>query len=344
MRDPRAWAVWVVTTLVLVSSTRNPLYVVLVLLSTMVVGGSCALDAAQGRQAILAPLRFAAVAVPFAAIFNAATAHIGEATFFRLPSRWPLIGGPWTGEAMLFGAVNGLVLTTIYSAFSAFNRAISVRDLIRLTPRALHEAGVVICVALTFVPQTTRNLRRIREAQAVRGHRVRGWRDWLPIVVPLLIGGMEQALALAEAMVARGYGAVSERRQAIRTQVVLVVGLVALLIGWITYSLQVTSLTGRWLAAVCLALGGGVIVGVVVALGQGTPSTVYRPHPWAGTDTLGVAGCVAVWMVILLGRGALYYTPYPRWSWPSFHPLVGVGLLGLLMPAILTAGGAGESG
>jgi len=341
MRDPRAWATWVLTALVVASSTRNPLYVVLVLLSTMVVGGSCASDANQGRQAVIAPVRFAAVALPFAAVFNAATAHIGEVVFFRLPSHWPLIGGPWTGEAMLFGVVNGLVLTTIYSAFSAFNRAISVRDLIRLTPQAFHEAGVVLCVALTFVPQMTRNLRRIREAQAVRGHRVRGWRDWLPIVVPLLVGSMEQALSLAEAMVARGYGAVSERRQSIRTQVTLVIGLITLLIGWSAYSLRAASPTWRWLAVVSLAVGGGVIAGVVIALGQEASSTVYRPRPWIMADTMGMVGCVAVWGVVLLGRGALYYTPYPHLSWPSFHPLVGVGLLGLLMPAILVGGARG---
>ena len=35
---------------------------------------------------------------------------------------------------------------------------------------------------------------RIREAQAVRGHRVQGIRDWLPIVVPLLVSGLERAM------------------------------------------------------------------------------------------------------------------------------------------------------
>jgi energy-coupling factor transport system permease protein len=208
-----------------------------------------------------------------------------------------------------------------------------------LTPRAFHEAGVVISIALTFVPQTIRSLNRIRQAQAVRGYRLRGLRDWPPIVVPLLISGLERSMGLAEAMVARGYGAVSDQAQPLRTSAGLVLGLLTLLGGWLIFLFW-----PAWReAGIGLMIGGGaLIVGVVWLAGRSVRHTVYRPRRWTARDTLAVAGCgLALAAVLLpspLGRDTLYYSPYPRLTLPVFNPLVGLGLLGLLMPAVVGVG------
>ena len=316
------------------SSTRNPLYAVLLLLTTAVVGVACA--PARDRRVPLSPLRFAAVAIPLAALFNGLTAHLGDTALFRLPDWLPLLGGPVTLEALIFGATNGLTLTVIFSAFAVFNRVTPVHDLVRLVPRAFHEAGVVLSIALTFIPQTTRSLARIREAQAVRGHRVRGLRDWLPIVVPLLVSGLERSMGLAEAMVARGYGAVSGRANPLRTQGLLALGLLALLGGWLAY-LFLPSWQGAALGA--LLVGAGLIVGVLWLAGRAVPRTAYRTHRWTGRDTLVMLGCGLTLAAVLLplplaDRGTLAYSPYPRLILPAFDPLIGLGLLGLLIPAV----------
>ena len=339
MLDARAWLLWSLTTLVAASSTRNPLYVVLLLLVTMVVGSVCAPD--QGRRALTSPLRFAAVAVPLAALFNGLTAHLGDTVLFCLPDWLPLVGGPVTLEALVFGATNGLTLTTIFSGFTVFNQVTPVRDLVRLAPRAFHEAGVVLSIALTFVPQTTRSLARIREAQAVRGHRVRGLRDWLPIVVPLLVSGLERSMGLAEAMVARGYGAVSDRAQPLRTRGLLALGLFVLLGGWLAF-LFLPSWKGA--AASGMIVGAALIVGVVWLAGRTVSRTTYRARRWTARDTLAVLGCGLTLAVVLLplpllDRGTLYYAPYPRLTMPAFDPFIGLGLLGLLAPAVVSAGG-----
>ena len=75
MLDTRVWLLWAPTTLVVASSTRNPLYVILLLLTAMVVGRACASD--QSRRAVLSSLHFAAVAVPLATLFNGLTALKG---------------------------------------------------------------------------------------------------------------------------------------------------------------------------------------------------------------------------------------------------------------------------
>ncbi len=335
MLDARAWLVWALTTLVVASSTRNPLYVLLLLLVAMVVGSVCASN--RGRGAITSPLRFAAVAVPLAALFNGLTAHLGDTVLFRLPDWLPLLGGPVTMEALVFGAMNGLTLTAIFSAFTVFNQVTPVRDLIQLAPRAFHETGVVLSIALTFIPQTTRSLTRIREAQAMRGHRVRGLRDWLPIVVPLLVSGLERSMGLAEAMVARGYGATSDRAQPLRTQGLLALGLFALLGGWLAFLLL-----PPWKGAAvgAMIVGAGIIVGVLWLAGRTVSHTTYRARRWAVRDTLTVLGCGLALVTVLLplplvDRGTLYYAPYPGLTLPAFDPFIGLGLLGLLVPAVV---------
>ncbi len=336
MLDARVWLLWALTALVAASSTRNPFYVVILLLITSVVGVACA--AGPGRRALLSPFRFALTVVPLSALFNGLTIHFGDTPLFHLPDWLPLLGGPVTLESLAFGTTNGLILTAILGGFTVFNQLTPVRDLVRLVPRAFHEAGIVLSIALTFIPQMTRSLHRIREAQAVRGHQVRGLRDWLPIVLPLLVSGLERAIGLAEAMVARGYGAVLDEEQPLCTQALLALGLLALLGGWLAWLFlspwKIVVLSG-------MIVGAGLILAVLWRAGRATPRTFYRTHHWTGRDTLVLLGCGLALAVVLLplpwiDRATLYYAPYPRLTLPPFDPFVGLGLLGMLAPAMVS--------
>ncbi len=339
MLDVRAWLLWALTVLVAASSCRNPLYAVLLLLIVALTDVS--FGPHKERRGLPSLFRFAALAVSLAAAFNALTVHFGETILFRLPGWLPLLGGRVTVEALVFGLINGLNLAVIFGGFSVFNRVTPVHDLARLAPQAFHEAGVVVSIALTFIPETNRSLNRIREAQAVRGHRVRGLRDWLPIVVPLLVSGLERSMGLAEAMVARGYGAVSDRSHPLRLQLLLAMGLLALLLGWLGW-LFFTGWTGPALSV--LAAGVCLVVGTVWLAGKDVPMTRYRSRRWRVRDTLVALGSgltlAAVQLPIpVIGRDTLYYSPYPHLSMPTFHPLMGLLLLGLLVPAAVAIGG-----
>ncbi len=329
MADARAWLAWALTVLLAASYSRNPLYGVLLLLVTVWVYAACAAENAPASP--LAPLRFAGIAVPLTALFNALASHVGATILFTLPDWLPLVGGAVTLEALVFGATNGLNLAVIFSGFAAFNRALRTRQLLQLTPRAFHESGVVLSIALTFVPQTLQSLRRIREAQAVRGHRVRGVRDWLPIVTPLLISALERALALAESLVARGYAAV-DAPSTLHTQVPLALGLLTLLGGWLTY---VFAPAARTLALAALGLGLALLGGALWLTGRAVRHTSYHPRRWHWRDTLIIAGCVPVLFLLLTRRAAVTYSPYPALTWPPFNPLIGLSILGLLVPAFV---------
>ena len=208
--DSRAWTIWMLTAATLATLARHPLYSLLILLAAQVVGTVCAAPQATGLRLSLG--RLVPIILLVTMVTNLLFVHMGSTVLFHLPD-WPLIGGVWTAETAVAGLTNGLVLLTLLVIFQTFNRVMSVSDLAQLTPRALHELGLVLLIALTYVPETAQQLQRIREAQAIRGHQLRGLRDWPPLVIPLLIGGLERAMSLAETMVARGYGATDETRQ-----------------------------------------------------------------------------------------------------------------------------------
>ncbi len=334
MIDPRAWLTWALTALAIASSTRSPLYLLLLLLTITAVGAF--VPPADERRLPFSPLRFALFAIPLAAMFNALTAHLGDTVLLHLPDWLPLVGGAVTMEGLLYGATNGLALAAILSAFAVVNQATPLHELLRLTPRAYHEAGVVLSIALTFIPQTTRSVARIREAQAVRGHRVRGLRGWLPILVPLLINGLERSMGLAEAMIARGYGATTDRAQPTSLRLLLTFGLLALLGGWLAW-LFVPQAGG--LAAIGLAGGAALLIGALWLAGRAVRRTAYRSHRWTPVDSLVILGCAVALTPILLplplvDRTALAYSPYPRLSLPPFDPLTGVAMLSLLLPLL----------
>jgi energy-coupling factor transport system permease protein len=206
---------------------------------------------------------------------------------------------------------------------------VPVSELAGLTPRALHELGLVMLIALTYVPETVHQFRRIRDAQAIRGHRVEGLRDWRPILIPLLIAGLERAMNLAETMVARGYGATSQAAMPLRARGLLLLGLVLALVG----ALRLSAADGR-----VLLVGAALAVGLAYFdLSRRAAHTRYRPRRWRWGDTLLVAGALLALLPFLFERGSLAYVPYPLARPPLFDLSVGLCLFGLAAPAARVA-------
>jgi biotin transport system permease protein len=72
--------------------------------------------------------------------------------------------------------------------------------------------GLVIAMALRFIPLVAERADRIREAQAARGGSVRGLRGLTTTVVPLLVQVLQLAHTVSEALDARGADDVPLRR------------------------------------------------------------------------------------------------------------------------------------
>jgi energy-coupling factor transport system permease protein len=333
-----AWFAWLSAALIIVSTTRNPLY--LTLATTVFMATAHAIRRpGETYAAPLAPGRFALFVIPLAAIINALLSRVGDTVLLEIPKTWPLIGGPITAEALIYGVLNGLVLTALFTAFTVLNLAMPVRDLIRFIPRAFYPVAVVASIAVTFAPATLRQMQQIREAQVIRGHRMRRLRDWLPLFMPLLTGGLERALQLAEAMASRGFategGASStSTTHTVRAQAVSIVGLLGILSGGLLTAWQQVF----W-GSLLIVAGSAAIVGMLWLTGRSIPHTTYWRAPWGYREWLVTGGAlVAVATFLFWGEATRTYNPYPALTWPPFDALAGMALLGFLLPALVAGG------
>jgi energy-coupling factor transport system permease protein len=335
MKQPWVWVIWLVTVLVMLSITRNPLYLMIILLCIFFVG--LALQKAGAES--IRPFSFWKIAIwiiIFATGFNALTSHYGQTVLFTIPGRLPLLSGNVTLEAIVYGATNGLILIGMLASFMVLNMALPVRDLISLVPRAFFPVAVVTSIAVTYLPTTLRQFQQIREAQAVRGHQMRSLRDWLPLLMPLLVGGMEHAMQLAEAMTARGFASSDPviGRQQLYPRIAMLLGVGMLSAGWLM-QLSLTS-QGGWL---WIGVGAILIVGALWVVGRHSHRTTYRRPPWAWMDwiSLGLSGLLLALCLLPIpgwSHQSLSYNPYPKLTIPPFESAVGVAMMGLIVPGL----------
>ena len=336
MLHPVAWVAWTIGCAAAVTMTRNPLYLAILLgvVAIHYVLASQHRPEAQGWQAMLRlALGLACLIIPF----NALSVHAGSHVLFRLPLDWPLIGGNVTLEACVWGATTALGLLVLMMLFATFNLSVSQAQILRLTPAFVYEAGLTVSIALTFVPQMLISAREIREAQSVRGHRMRRVRDMLPLLMALLTTGLERSFQLAESMEARGYGNVRALSQG---RDVLFKGLTMIGLAGLLGTAFALTYVGGWAPWLGLALSAGVLIGVFWAQGQRVTRSRYHRARWQWPDGLAIGATLAALVALIAARignaATLQYYPYSELL-PPFEPWLGAALLLLAAPALVQA-------
>lgn len=333
--DFRAWLAWGAAAMTPLLVSRNPWILAQVLVIVSIVRVTW--GPAMYHQGLGWFVRIAASFVLVGVAFNVVTVHAGNLVLARLPETWPVIGGALTWNALAYGVLGGLALFGLVLTGVTISALISWTDLFHVMPARLAPIAVTGSVAWAFLPQTAIAWRNIREAQVMRGHRFRAARDFIPIVVPLLAGGLDRSLAVAEALESRGFGASTDAgttRRSRREDLAFGTGVV-------------TGLGGLAVAVYCLAVGragwaavaailGGLSLAALLRLSPAPANkrTRYRSPTWTGADTLVTAVSLATLIAVLVWNGArpgsLAYTPYPALSSPAVDaPLLAV--LGLLL-------------
>lgn len=120
-------------------------------------------------------------------------------------------------------------------------------------------------------------------------------------------------------MVARGYGAVYEKAQLLRTQALLALGTLALLGGWL---LWLFVLLQRGIAMAVMLVGAWNRARCGVAGWAGRYPYRLQAPPMDRSRYVGGAGLrVSISVILLLplpfNRNTLYYSPFPSLSWPE---------------------------
>lgn len=327
--DGRAWLVWLATLATVALLTRNPFYQGLLVFWILL-----SWTEKPTRQVTLglhAVVWLGVVAVAFGAFFNALTVHIGSTVLFTLPGKIPLLSGIVTLEALAFGASSGFTLALLLLIFARFSAAVDYASLLRVVPHRFFELGLVISISLTLVPSLLRSWHNIRQAQALRGHQVRGLRDLLPLVVPLIVSGLERALTLAEAMEARGYARRGERQPLSYTfgRSLPLILLLLLLLGDVFFGFSRVML-----------VAGFVLCAILFWLSRHWQPTIplrtsYRIQNWTWRETLVSAGALLMLVAFVLATpDTLNFSPYPRLSLPAFDPWLAVATSATALPAL----------
>jgi energy-coupling factor transport system permease protein len=312
--------IWAASASAVALLTRNPWYLVLLTAAVLI---SQARRTGEALNWI--GLRLYLSLLLFPALINLLMSRVGETVLLRLPIRW--VGGPYTLEALLFGLTAGLQIASLVAVISVFSRQVSAIDLLRRMPPGLYPAGLSASIGLNFAPQARRGFAAIQEAMQVRGRPPRGWRDLPGLVTPLVVLSLESALALAEGMVARGWG--GDGPAGIRRWLVplgwgaLACGLVLWVLApgqpLVNATLTLVGLLALWTGLRCKGSGGR-----------------YRPEAWHSGDTwmVGVAVGVGICFVFLsiAAPSILAYYPYPRAVWPAFEVALAAGLVVLAIP------------
>jgi len=197
----RALAAWSAACLLIVLMTTNPAYKGAVLAAAL-----CALAAGAGPRSIRGLVIAVAAVAAFAALLNFASAHLGETVLFSLPASIPALGGPYTLEALAFGATGGMTIAAAILAVAPFSLMLESHDIVDALPTALSRTGAAIAASLNLVPAVGATFVQVSEAQRMRGWRPRGPRSWAEVVVPVVLTSVESSLQLAESMEARGFG------------------------------------------------------------------------------------------------------------------------------------------
>jgi energy-coupling factor transport system permease protein len=272
--NPRALGAWALAGVTIALATGNPVYRVLVLL--------CALNVVMALRRPGASVRGLLIALAVAAAIAIATttlaSHTGQHAFLVLPSGIPVIGGPLTLEAALFGLSTGIGIAAAVLAAAPLSLVLEPHALVDALPAALARTGAAIGTALNLIPGIARSATEIRDAQRMRGWRSRRVREWPDLAVPVVLTALEGSITLAEAMEARGYGsgARTHYTEEVWHRGDVVVAVVAVAAAALFVALRIAGVVSDWYTFPDVTAPPVSIAGVACCLALAAPLLVWR--------------------------------------------------------------------
>lgn len=213
--NPFSKLAWGGSILVLALLFDNPLYLLLLLLSTLplVMAGKVWREWASLMKLSL----YLALLI---IVINALVSYEGSHVLYQFSFKLPLLGTPRiTFEAIVFGMGNALRLLAIMSAFAVLTLTIHPDDLMlaMIKLKLPYKSVLVTSLATRFVPTLIDDVERITDVQRSRGlelnkgglrKRIKGA---MSIIIPLLSNSLDRTVQVAEAMESRAFGSRPKR-------------------------------------------------------------------------------------------------------------------------------------
>ena len=161
----------------------------------------------RGTKALIGYLRWIIPMMAMAALVNPAFVHQGVTLLAYLPS-----GNPLTLESILYGCASGVLLAAVVLWFVCVTDVITSDKVVYLFGRIIPALSLLLSMTLRFVPQFTRRLRTVAQAQrrlgrdTGRGSVRRRLREAMRVFSIVVTWSLESGLIAADSMRGRGYG------------------------------------------------------------------------------------------------------------------------------------------
>lgn len=201
---------WVTSVFVLALILNNPVYLLLLFLSTL----SLVIAAKVWRE-WASIIKFAFYLCLAIIIINALVSSHGSHLLWQAPFKIPLIGAPAiTLEAIFFGVGMSLRLLAIISAFAILTFTIHPDDLMltMIKMKLPYKSVLVTSLTTRFIPTLIDDVERISDVQRSRGleldhgNLMQRIRSRMAIIIPLLSNSLDRTIQVAEAMESRAFG------------------------------------------------------------------------------------------------------------------------------------------
>ncbi len=275
--NPFCKILWLVSILVLSLIMDHPLFLLLILLSTLPVVLS-----ADIMKEWLSFMKFVPFLVMAIIVINALMSFHGETVLWQAPFTIPAMGQPRIAmESIIYGLGMSLRLAAIISAFAVTTLTIHPDDMMlaMIKMRLPYKSVLVTSLSTRFMPTLIDDAERITDAQRSRAveldsgrlHRRIGRR--ISILIPLLANSLDRTMQVAEAMDARAFGSGSRR----------------------TYYREIR-FSAVDVASIVMALAPLALGIFVATLGYSS----YRYYPTLGAINLCAAGWAALAVLALL--------------------------------------------
>jgi energy-coupling factor transport system permease protein len=213
--NPWCKLAWIATVFILALLFNNPLYLLLLFLSTL------PLVLAAGIAKEWASLmKFSLLLCLLIIVINALASNQGSHILYQIPFAIPIVGAPKiTLEAVLWGVGNSLRLLAIISAFTILTFTIHPDDLILVLMKAKlpYKSVMVTSLSTKSVPALIDDAQRISDVQKSRGlefdkgGRIQKVKSYMAVGIPLLSNSLDRAVQVAEAMESRAFGSTKNR-------------------------------------------------------------------------------------------------------------------------------------
>lgn len=332
-----SWVAWLLASLIILLTTRNPLLLGLIL-ALLLASGVRMTEPGSRKRWLGQNLSFIGTMLSLSSLINLIFTHSGNTVFFSLPVDWFLIGGDFTLESLLYGTINGLVISSLYLTFTILNKALSVEQITRLIPNAFYPLTLIATIALTFFPSIQERTAQIKEAQMIRGNPMKNLSDWLPILIPLMVTSLENAVQLSESMTSRGFQSHTDDQHSSKPLIFLILATFMVFSGWLLSLFNYPA----WISWSSYLVAVLIIILLFFTLSKKVNIVHLHQPKWRKGDYIAVIFFGLIFLLIaglILSQNIdfLSYSPYPSLSFPSLS--IAGWLLGLVpgIPLLLTS-------